>query len=94
MRYSHACSKHRLSERGLRQLVNRSRDTQRYRTAQRENENALTQAVIELASQYGRYRYRRIIVLLHRARLAGTVEGIWRPEGLTVAQWIAACRRG
>jgi putative transposase len=56
---------------------------------QREDEDALTQAIIELASQYGRYGYRRITALLRRAGwLVGKdrVERIWRREGLKVPQ--------
>jgi hypothetical protein len=40
--------------------VNQPRGTQRYQPTQREDEDRLTQAIIELASQYGRYGYRRI----------------------------------
>jgi HTH-like domain len=46
--------------------VNQPRGTQRYRLAQREDEDRLTWAIIELASQYGRYGYRRITALLKR----------------------------
>ena len=34
---------------------------------QREDEDALTRAIIQLASQYGRYGYRRITALLRDA---------------------------
>jgi integrase len=34
------------------------RGTQRYRPTQREDEDRLTQAIVALASQYGRYGYR------------------------------------
>src|ERR1039458_6239687 len=47
------------------------------------------QAIIELASQYGRYGYRRITALLRRAdwRVGkDRVERIWRREGLKVPQ--------
>ena len=37
----------------------------------RADEDALTRAIITLASQYGRYGYRRITALLQRGRLAG-----------------------
>ena len=52
-------------------LVKQPRGTQRYRPTQREDEDALTQAIIQLASQYGRYGYRRITALLQAGRLAG-----------------------
>jgi transposase len=46
--------------------VNRPRGTQRYRPTRPEDEDALTQAIIQLASQYGRYGYRGISALLKR----------------------------
>jgi transposase InsO family protein len=64
-----------------------ARGTQRYQPAQREDEDQLTQAIVSLASQYGRYGYRRITALLQRAgRQVGEdrVERIWRREGLKV----------
>jgi putative transposase len=51
------------------------------------DEDALTRALITLASKYGRYGYRRITALL---RMAGWQVGkdrakrIWRREGLKV----------
>ena len=53
----------------------------------RADEDALTQAIIGLASEYGRYGYRRITWLLRDAGWAvGTdrVQRIWRREGLKV----------
>jgi hypothetical protein len=55
------------------------RGTQRYRPTLREDEDALTLA-IQLASQYGRYGYRRITALLQRAGWQvgkGRVERSW-----------------
>jgi putative transposase len=78
-----------MSERRACQLVNQPRGTQRYRPTQRDDEDALTLAVIELASQYGRYGYRRIAALLQRAgwRVGkDRIERIWRREGLKVPQ--------
>jgi putative transposase len=49
----------------------------------------LTRAIITLASQYGRYGYRRITVLLRRAGWQvgkDRVQRIWRREGLKVPQ--------
>jgi putative transposase len=71
------------------QPVNRPRGTQRYEPTQRYNEDPLTRTVIELASQYGRYGYRRITALLQRAgwRVGkDRIERIWRREGLKVPQ--------
>jgi hypothetical protein len=47
--------------------VNQWRGTQRYLPIQRVDEDALTRAIITLASQYGRYGYRRITALLRTA---------------------------
>jgi putative transposase len=55
----------------------------------REDEDALTAAIIALASEYGRYGYRRITVKLREAGWqVGTdrVQRIWRREGLKVPQ--------
>ena len=70
----HASRERGMSERRACQLVNQPRGTQRYQPTQREDEDALTRAIIELASQYGRYGYRRITVFLQRAGLA-SVQG-------------------
>jgi len=69
--------------------VNQPRGTQRPRSTPREDEDALTRAIIELASQYGRYGYRRITALLKRVGWQvgkDRVERIWRREGLKVPQ--------
>ena len=85
----HAREKHELSERHACRLVNQWRGTQRYLPIQRVDEDALTRAIITLASEYGRYGYRRITALL---RTAGwqvgkdRVQRIWRREGLKVPQ--------
>ena len=83
----HAQEKHELSERHACRLVNQWRGTQRYVPIQRVDEDALTRDIITLASQYGRYGYRRITALL---RTAGwqvgkdRVQRIWRREGLKI----------
>ena len=85
----HAREKHELSERHACRLVNQWRGTQRYVPIQRVDEDALTRAIITLASEYGRYGYRRITALL---RAAGwqvgkdRVQRIWRREGLQVPE--------
>ena len=55
----------------------------------RADEAALTADIIALASQYGRYGYRRITAPLREAGWAVNgkrVERIWRREGLKVPQ--------
>ena len=78
-----------LSERHACRLLGQARRTQRYVPILRSDEDALTRAIIALASQYGRYGYRRITALLRTAGwLVGKdrVERIWRREGLKVPQ--------
>ena len=68
-------------------MLGQHRSVQRYAASSRNDEDMLTAEVIHLASQYGRYGYRRITGLL---RLDGwhvnhkRVERIWRREGLKV----------
>ena len=55
----------------------------------RTDEDALTRAIIELASEYGRYGYRRITIKLRQAGWPvgkDRVQRIWRREGLKVPQ--------
>ena len=83
---SHACERG-VSERHACHLLGQPRGTQRYRPTQREDEDRLTQAIVALASQYGRYGYRRITALLVRAGWKvgkDRIERIWRREGLKV----------
>src|SRR6185295_5740486 len=56
-----------LSERHACRLVGQPRGTQRYLPTQRDDEDQLTNAIITLASEYGRYGYRRITALLQQA---------------------------
>src|SRR5450756_1036636 len=81
--------KYGLSERHACQIVGQPGGTQRYTTIVRADEDALTQAIIALASQYGRYGYRRIKSLLDEAGWdvgCDRVQRIWRREGLKVPQ--------
>src|SRR5712692_2325913 len=56
-----------LTERHACRLLEQGRGTQRYEPIQRNDEDALTRNIIELASKYGRYGYRRITALLRSA---------------------------
>ncbi len=85
----HARERYGLSERHACRLLGQWRGTQRYTTILRSDEDLLTRAIITLASQYGRYGYRRVTVLLQRAGWQvgeDRVERIWRREGLKVPQ--------
>ena len=74
-------------ERTACRVLGQHRSTQRKARRTTDDEAALTQAVVELARQYGRYGYRRITALL-RAEGWHTnhkrVERIWRAERLKV----------
>jgi putative transposase len=76
-----------ISERRVCRVLGQARSTQRRRPKVRDDEDALTRRVIELAACYGRYGYRRITALLHREGWRANhkrVERIWRREGLRV----------
>jgi hypothetical protein len=63
------------------------RGTQRYRPILRADEDVLTQRIINLACQYGRYGYRRITAMVNRSGLRVSrdrVARIWRREALQV----------
>lgn len=84
------------SERHACQLVDQPRGTHRYKPTQRNDEDALTRAIIALASQYGRYGYRRITIKLKEMGWKVSkdrVERIWRREGLKVPQRQKPCGR-
>lgn len=68
-------------------VLGQHRSTQRKVPVGRADEAALTADIVELATRYGRYGYRRITALLHAAGWAVNVkrvERIWRREGLKV----------
>ena len=73
--------------RACRVVLGHPRSTERYVPRAAEDEQALTDAIVELASQFGRYGYRRITVQL---RMEGwdvnhkRVERLWRQAGLKV----------
>ncbi len=61
-----------------------SRTSQRYQPIIRDDEDALTAAIVRLAGQYGRYGYRRVTALLHAEGWHVNhkrVGRIWRREG-------------
>lgn len=76
-----------VSERRVCVALGQHRSTQRKTPRGRDDEEALTADIIELARQYGRYGYRKITALLRDAGWvvnAKRVERIWRREGLKV----------
>jgi transposase InsO family protein len=77
-----------VSQRRACHALGQYRSTQRYLPHIGNEEEKLTSRIIELASQYGRYGYRRIMALLNNEREWTVnhkqVERIWRREGLKV----------
>jgi hypothetical protein len=74
-------------ERHACRIVGQHRGTQRYVPTVAADEDELTRAIIALASEYGRYGYRRVTALLQAAgwRVGkDRVQRIWRREGLKV----------
>jgi len=68
-------------------VVGQHRSTQRLRLIERDDEAALTAAIVALASEYGRYGYRRVAALLRSRGWDVNVKRvwrIWRREGLKV----------
>ena len=68
-------------------MLGQHRSVQRHVAARREDEDALTAAIIALARRFGRYGYRKIGALLRRAGWQVNdkrVERIWRQEGRKV----------
>jgi len=78
-----------VSERRVCRVLGQPRSTQRYNKSVADNEEILTARILALASQYGRYGYRRITAMLRHEGWHVNhkrVERIWRREGLKVPQ--------
>jgi transposase InsO family protein len=76
-----------VSERRACWVIGEPRSTQRYAKRELDDEELLTARIIGLASQYGRYGYRRVAALLRNEGWIVNhkrVERIWRREGLKV----------
>ena len=84
-----ACVNLGVSERRACRVLHQPRSTQRRGVPVSDEERRLTEAMVALAVQYGRYGYRRITALL---RADGwwvnhkRIERLWRQEGLKVPQ--------
>jgi len=71
------------SERFACRVLGQHRSTQRKMPRERPDEDALTADIVALASQYGRYGYRRIAAMLRGAGWVVNlkrVERIWRRD--------------
>ncbi|WP_119071273.1 IS3 family transposase [Aggregatilinea lenta] len=76
-----------ISERRACRVLRQPRATQRYASQRSDEDRRLTTRIVELASAYGRYGYRRITALLRDEGWRANhkrVERIWRQEGLKV----------
>jgi hypothetical protein len=76
-----------VSERRVCWVLGQHRSTQRKVPCGADDEEALTDDIVALARQYGRYGYRRVSALLHAAGWLANhkrMERIWRREGLKV----------
>lgn len=78
-----------MCERRACRVLGQQRSTQRKTAKTQDDEAALTADITALALQYGRYGYRRIMAMLHKAGWivnVKRVDRIWRYEGLKVPQ--------
>jgi len=76
-----------VSERRVCRALGQPRSTQRYNKRIANDEEILTGRIVALASQYGRYGYRRVrAMLLNEGWRVNhkRVERIWRQEGLKI----------
>ena len=76
-----------VSERRACRVLGQPRSTQRRVLVERDDETALTKAILDLATEYGRYGYRRVTALIRELGWHVNhkrVERIWRREGLKV----------
>jgi len=82
------CQKLRVSQRRACNVLGQPRTTQRREPSPPSDEKLLTQDIIDLATRYGRYGYRRITAMLNNEHCWRVnhkrVERIWRTEGLKV----------
>lgn len=79
----------RVSERRACRVLGQARSTQRRTRVVPSDEPRLIREMVELATQYGRYGYRRVTELLHRKGWKVNhkrIERLWRQEGLKVPQ--------
>jgi putative transposase len=76
-----------VSERRVCRVLRQPRSTQRYRKSIPEDEERLITRMVALASEYGRYGYRRITAMLRQEGWHVNhkrIERLWRREGLKV----------
>ncbi len=83
------CAFLNVSQRRACQVLGQARATQRHSSHTKNDEERLVARIIELATRYGRYGYRRVTALLKQEGWKVNhkrVERIWRRERLKVPQ--------
>ena len=78
-----------MSQRRACRVLEQPRSSQRYVARFSDDERLLVERIVALATEYGRYGYRRITALLRREGWRVNhkrVERLWRQEGLKVPQ--------
>ena len=86
---SYICQELAISERRACRVLEQARSTQHHCPRSPDEEERLVAHIIKLATQYGRYGYRRITAMLRQEGWRVNhkrVERIWRKEGLKVPQ--------
>ena len=81
------CEKLGVSQRRACRVLEQARSTQRHLPRNKDEEERLTRWIVEMATQYGRYGYRRITAMLGEYGWVVNhkrVERIWKREGLKV----------
>jgi len=76
-----------VSERRVCWVLGQPRSTQRYKKCVADDEEILTTRIVALASEFGRYGYRRVTAMLRQEGWQVNhkrVERLWRREGLKV----------
>jgi putative transposase len=84
-----AQDKHHLGERNACRIVGQPRGTQRYVPTLKSGEDELTRNIVLIASNDGRYGYRRVTTMLNDSGMVtgkDRIQRIWRREGLKVQQ--------
>lgn len=82
-----AMNKYRISERKACRVMGQCWATQRYKPQDIDDEELLRSCVVDLASKYGRYGYKRVTALLNADGWRANhkrVFRVWREEGLKV----------
>ena len=75
------CEQLGVSQRRACQVITQPRATQRYSQGRDLDKDALVSRVVELATRYGRYGYRRVTALIEERRVEGGTTREWNVYG-------------